>query len=107
MLPSLPFQKAQNKLLKISLILGLVSVVAALLFHYFSYLFTGSVNNTLLNIFIATPIVIGIAGIIIGMVALRQIMTNNYFGRGKAITGIVLGSVVSVCLLIFLFYLLY
>ena len=102
MIPSLPIQKTQNKLAVVSLILVLSSILAAALLHFFLYLFPGVLTDTLLNLFIATPVVIGAIGIILGVAALGRIRNNNYFGRGKAITGIVLGCLVLVGLVIFL-----
>ncbi len=105
MTPSFPIQKARNNLAIVSVILVLVSVLTAMLFHFFLYLYPASLDNTVFTIFISTPVVIGIIGIILGIISLRRIMTYNIFGKGKAITGIVLGSVILVCLVTFLFLL--
>ncbi len=102
MLPFLPVQKTQNKLATWSLVLILCSVLAAALLHFFSYVFPGALNGTLLSLFITVPMVVGGIGIVLGIVSLRQIMNNNYFGKAKAITGIVFGCLVLVGLVVFL-----
>ena len=98
-------EKAGNNLAIASLISGILAILTALLLHFFSYLFPGFLNTTTLNIFISIPVVIGIFSLISGIISLRKIMDRNIFGKGKAIIGIVFGSVVVVCLIIFLFYL--
>ncbi len=102
MIPSLPVQKTQNRLAVVSLILVLFSILAAALLHFFLYLFPGVLSDTLLNLFIASPVIIGAVGIILGVLSLRKIMANNYFGKAKAITGIVVGCLVLVGLVVFL-----
>ncbi len=104
MTPYFPVQKAQNNLVKTSLILCLSSVLAATLFHFFLYFYNSVLDNTIFIVFVSTPFVIGIIGIITGLISLSQIMTNNIYGKGKAITGIVLGCMIVVCLIYFLFY---
>jgi Domain of unknown function (DUF4190) len=105
MIPLFPVQRVQNNLVKTSLILCLGSVLAATLFHFFLYFYNGVLDNTIFIVFVSTPFVFGIVGIITGMISLGEIMTNNMYGKGKAITGIVLGGVIVVCLIYFLFYL--
>ncbi len=102
MIPSLPVQKTQNKLATWSLILVLCSIGAAALLHFFTYLFPGVLNSTLLNLFISVPAVIAGIGILCGIVSLREIMANNYFGKAKAMVGIVFGGAVLVGLVVFL-----
>ena len=99
------FEKAGNTFAVMSLISGILAILTAALFHFFSYLLPGSLDTTTLNIFISIPAVIVIFCLITGMIALRQIMTRNLFGKRKAIVGMVVGSVIVVCLILFLFYL--
>ncbi len=105
MRPTFFVQRAGNNLATLSLILGMVTILTAALLHFFSYLFTGVVNNTTLNVFISIPVVIGIFSILFGMISLKQVVANNAFGRGKAYVGMAVGGVALVGLLIFLIYL--
>ncbi len=107
MTPTFYVQKAQSKLFKVSLILGFISLLAALFFHFFLYFFPGILQNTILVVLVSTPFVIGIISIIIVMISLRKIMAINLAGPGKvrAIAGIVLGCAAITYLVIFLFYL--
>ncbi len=104
MRPTFLVEKAGNKLAVASLILGILTVLTAALFHFFSYIFQGILDNTAVNIFISLPVVLGILSILTGVISLRQVMTRNLFGREKAIVGIVVGSLIVVGLVIFLFY---
>ncbi len=102
MKPTFFVQKAGNKFATLCLILAIVSILTAALLHFFSYLFTGSVNYATLNIFISIPVVIAICSIMFGVISLRQVVANNAFGKGKAYVGIVVGGLALVGLLIFL-----
>ncbi len=102
MIPSLPVQKTENRLATWSLILVLCSVLAAALLHFFTYLFPGVLNDTLLSFFISVPVIIGAIGLILGIVSLRKIMADNYFGKTRAIVGIVVGCLALVGLVVFL-----
>jgi len=103
---SIPIQKAQDNLVKFGLIMGFGSVLAAMLFHFFAFFFAGAVNSAVLNVFVSTPFVIAMIGVVSGMVCLAQMTATNIFGKAKAITCIVLGSVIVVGLVIFLINLL-
>lgn len=105
MRPTFLFEKAGNNFAVASLISGILAILTGALLHFFSYLFPGILDKNNLNIFISIPVVIGIFSIVMGMVSLRQIMTRNYFGKGKAVVGFIIGGVILVCLVFFLIYL--
>ncbi len=102
MRPTFLVEKKGNNFAVMSLISGILAILTAAFLHFFSYLLPGTLDTATLNIFISIPAVIGIFCLVTGMIALRQVMDRNLFGRRKAIIGMVVGSVIVVGLVIFL-----
>jgi hypothetical protein len=102
----LPVLRARNRLAIVSLVMGLLSFSLPVFFYLWGVLplqfLSYEFRNALYWLSSGGGIMIGIAAVVVGIIALKQIRTRNMPGKCSAITGIVMGSIgiISVPLII-------
>jgi hypothetical protein len=100
----LPVLRARNRLAIVSLVMGLLSFSLPVFFYLWGVLplqfLSYEFRNALYWLSSGGGIMIGIAAVVVGIIALKQIRTRNMPGKCSAITGIVSIGIISVPLII-------